>query len=231
MKNPITELTGPEFLVFYAIVIAVMAAICWWRRQSSDSAASLPLPSLPERADPYEIAYLRGGENELARVAIVRLSERGHLCVEWKNKEKYEKGSWRQTMTLGLGATYDSEKYVVQKPHDAKAEHLNPLERCVFQWFEPGRKIGEVFAGGELTEMLKSHTLQYEEKLHAEHLLTSDELKVQGRLIAFIGAAVVAVIGGSRLYVGLLRDRPVGFLIMMGLAGSALRFIFPRPTG
>ena len=62
MKNPITQLTGPEFLVFYAIVIAVTAAFCWWRRRNTDITASLPLPSLPQRVDPYEVAYLRGGK-------------------------------------------------------------------------------------------------------------------------------------------------------------------------
>ena len=81
MKNPITELTGPEFLVFYAILIVATVAFCWWRRQRCDSSVSLPPASLPDRPEPYEIAFLRGGETEVARVAIVRLMELGYLEI------------------------------------------------------------------------------------------------------------------------------------------------------
>jgi len=71
MSNPLTEMTGPHFLVLFAILISVVALVCWWRQWSRDTSAELsPLPS-PQTPDPYEIAYLRGGENELARVLIV----------------------------------------------------------------------------------------------------------------------------------------------------------------
>src|SRR5688572_64296 len=79
--NPITDLTGPQFLVFYAILIVVTVVVCRRRRRSSETTSALPLPSLPEDFDPYEIAYLRGGDNEVARAAAVRLTELGYLLL------------------------------------------------------------------------------------------------------------------------------------------------------
>src|SRR6186713_403689 len=95
MSNPLTEMTGPHFLVLFAILISVVALVCWWRQWSRDTSAELsPLPS-PQTPDPYEIAYLRGGESELARVLIVSLAERNYLKVTapgstwWKSRDQY----------------------------------------------------------------------------------------------------------------------------------------------
>ena len=81
MRNPLTEFTGQEFLVFFAILIVIVAAICWRRKRTQDSSTELPPLDVPDQIDPYDIAYLRGGENELARVLIVRLIERKYLRI------------------------------------------------------------------------------------------------------------------------------------------------------
>jgi len=74
--NPF-DLRGPEFLVFYFILSAVVivALILIRRASESESAPKLDL------ADPYLIAYLRGGDNEALRVAMVSLIDRGLLIV------------------------------------------------------------------------------------------------------------------------------------------------------
>ena len=75
--NPITDFNANQFLLFYLVLILLVAAIGWWRREMADWTADLTPPSVPADLDPYEVAYLRGGENEVARVAIVSLTERG----------------------------------------------------------------------------------------------------------------------------------------------------------
>ena len=71
---------GPGFLLFYvvfaAIVIAVYAWIIFARRET-------PPPRLNDlTADPYSIAYLRGGAPETVAVAVVNLVDRGLLRAE-----------------------------------------------------------------------------------------------------------------------------------------------------
>ena len=67
------ELTGPQFLLFYGAIIAIALGFCWWRLQAADPTASLPNLALSSEPDAFEIAYLRGGEREVIRLAIAVL--------------------------------------------------------------------------------------------------------------------------------------------------------------
>lgn len=63
--NPF-DLSGPQFLLFYTILSGfVISGLVFWRRR----AELLPAPPRVDLADPYLIAYLRGGEEEVLRVA------------------------------------------------------------------------------------------------------------------------------------------------------------------
>jgi hypothetical protein len=71
--NPF-DFTGPQFLLFYIIFAGlVITGLVFWRRRAELS------PSTPriDLSDPYLIAYLRGGEEEVARVARYASSSSG----------------------------------------------------------------------------------------------------------------------------------------------------------
>jgi uncharacterized protein (TIGR04222 family) len=73
------DLPGPQFLVFYLAFAAVVGALAYavlW--VASRGGGSLP----PLLADPFQIACLRGGPLEAARVAVVSLVDRGLLDVQ-----------------------------------------------------------------------------------------------------------------------------------------------------
>jgi uncharacterized protein (TIGR04222 family) len=72
----------------------------------------------------------------------------------------------------------------------------------------------------DLPSALSSHTLKYEQNLRAQRLLTSDELRDEARWNVSLGIALVSIIGLVRLSIGISRGRPVGFLILMGIAGA-----------
>src|SRR6266545_2898404 len=77
--NPV-DLRGPEFLLFYLILMVMTAAALVILRRAAESGAA-PKTDL---ADPYLIAYLRGGANEALRVALISLIDRGLLTVDGK---------------------------------------------------------------------------------------------------------------------------------------------------
>jgi uncharacterized protein (TIGR04222 family) len=81
--NPF-DLPGPQFLEFYLVLgIVVLAAFRWaLRRTESGEPPALPLN------DPYQIAYLRGGAAETARVAVMSLIDRGLLEVTGNQLER-----------------------------------------------------------------------------------------------------------------------------------------------
>ena len=66
--NPF-DLSGPEFLVFY-ICVALMVIIAL--KLAIDEAEGGAPRALP-LSDPYQIAWLRGGTPEAARIAVLSL--------------------------------------------------------------------------------------------------------------------------------------------------------------
>ena len=73
----IASMPGPTFLGFYAAVIAVTLLGCWIAIRSSPDDG--PPPLVPAHPDPYEAAYLRGGEPEVGRLAVIDLTDSGYL--------------------------------------------------------------------------------------------------------------------------------------------------------
>jgi len=69
--NPF-DLAGPPFLVFYVLLIAVVAAALHTAIGATEDGAAPVLPL----GDPYQIAWLRGGDKEAVRVAVLSLLDR-----------------------------------------------------------------------------------------------------------------------------------------------------------
>jgi Protein of unknown function (DUF692) len=70
LHNVVADLYGPYFLLFYAIAIGAMIVACYKSVRSVDRTRDMEPPQVPAKLDPYEIAYLRGGANEVTRVAV-----------------------------------------------------------------------------------------------------------------------------------------------------------------
>jgi len=76
VTNPL-DLPGPQFLLFYASVGAVVLYAIWMMQNGSEGGDA---PRV-DMSDPYVIAYLRGGAREAARVATISLVDRGVLVA------------------------------------------------------------------------------------------------------------------------------------------------------
>jgi uncharacterized protein (TIGR04222 family) len=81
--NPF-DLPGPQFLEFYLVLgIVVVIAFRWGLRRAEIG----DRPELPLN-DPYQIAFLRGGTAEAARIAVMSLIDRGLLEVTGNELER-----------------------------------------------------------------------------------------------------------------------------------------------
>jgi uncharacterized protein (TIGR04222 family) len=74
--NPF-DLSGPSFLIFY-IVLALIVVVA--AKLAIDAAEQDAPPALP-LSDPYQIAWLRGGTPEGARIAVLALTDRGLIAI------------------------------------------------------------------------------------------------------------------------------------------------------
>src|SRR5213080_838945 len=75
------DLRGPEFLLFYLIVSTIALVGLFTSRRWVEPSGPIKV----DLSDPYVIAYLRGGKNELLRVSTISLIHRGLLKVSGTN--------------------------------------------------------------------------------------------------------------------------------------------------
>jgi len=131
--NPF-DLSGPEFLVFYtAVALMVIIAL----KLAIDEAEGGAPRALPLN-DPYQIAWLRGGTREAARIAVLSLTDRGLLKVSGDNlvnlssaqsvvREPIERAILARCAQSGTAATAFLDDPAVERacaPYRARLERL-----------------------------------------------------------------------------------------------------------
>lgn len=114
MTNPF-DLRGPEFLVFYLILGVAVNIIFKYLMLGREKQEA---PAQWDSSDPYKIAFLRAGVNEVLRVVTVSLIDRGLLKAS-QDKIKAEKNA----------------KHVVRKP----------VEKAVVEFFSDADQPNGLF--------------------------------------------------------------------------------------
>jgi uncharacterized protein (TIGR04222 family) len=202
----IATMPGPQFLILYGCVIALTLAVCRWMWQRADSTAELPSVLVPSEPDPYEIAYLRGGERELSRVLLVNLMKRGYLYV-----------------------TNPKEQRIERTRRDLDAASLTRIERRLFDWFSKPRQVEELFK--DASPQLEADCEPYRQRLESERLLAPPDAQDAAWRVRLVGGSVMVSLGAYKLLTALAANRPnVWFLIGMGIASLVmLAMLCPVP--
>jgi uncharacterized protein (TIGR04222 family) len=215
VHNSLANMQGPAFLVLYGVVIAATLLWCWWQARAADPTTAQSPPSVPSHPDPYEIAYLRGGENEVTRVAVFTLLQRGYLQRAPAPRSRF---GIRPAERLTRTAKYPP------------AGSLAPLERQVFNWFSSPRSPLEIFQSRVPAEV-KRECAGYEQRARDERLLMPEAAVNQTRLMRVLGAIVILGLGGYKLAVALTTGHNnVVFLIIMAIVALvALRGVTRLP--
>lgn len=172
---------GPEFLTFYA---AFGAALWWllgrflyWR----EARAEIPRLDL---TDPYEIAMLRGDENEAMRVAAISLVDRGLLKANGDQLKAKDKG--------------------------AVAHVRRPIEKSLLLHFSASRTASTIFRSPSIQESCES----YRESLQNRGLVikTEDLFRRLPPFAASLSLAVG--VSGYKINLAIERERPFGILVL-----------------
>ena len=211
LHNPIADMYGPTFLLFYAGVVTATLVTCWLLVKKSDWTALMPTPAVPPSPDPYEIAYLREGESGVANAALFGLVQRGYLEV-----------------------AEEKEGAVIRRaPEHPDPRLLTQLERRLFESFAAPRKALTAYGALGLTPEIKAGCQEYESKLRREHLLVPDSARRAARLVLYGGLFVIAGLGGYKLAVALWKGYTnVWFLVGMAVASVVLLgYLCERPFG
>ena len=156
LHNPVTDIYSEYLLLFYALAIGAVILACYKSVRSADRTRHLEPPEVPARPDPYELAYLRGGEREVTRIAIISMLQRGLLQIT-------ESRDWSST-DLVIRKRVDRGR----KPEPGE---LSPIEACIMKWTgfpALGREIDEP---GGIPDLLRGMCGDYGDNLADQELL------------------------------------------------------------
>ncbi|MFP4007883.1 MAG: TIGR04222 domain-containing membrane protein [Spirulinaceae cyanobacterium] len=159
-NNPLAQMYGPYFLLVYGAVIGVVLTLC--HNALRDRTAALPVPKITDDLDPYEVAYLRGGENAIAQLIVGRLVE------------------------LGYWEIVETTRLIPGKRHP-EIELLNEIEKRAFEKLTPRRLAADV--RGEIARSLT--TEPYQQSLEQQNLLTSAAMRQSNCWIVQWGAIAI----------------------------------------
>jgi uncharacterized protein (TIGR04222 family) len=116
------DLRGPEFLLFYVCLGALVTIAAVWVRRSREQSNEAPRPL----SDYLAIAFLRGGAAEAIRVAILTLLDRGVLMLT-------------------------SADAVQLEPVGATSHIVRPTERAIIARAREAATPGQLLADREVT--------------------------------------------------------------------------------
>jgi uncharacterized protein (TIGR04222 family) len=199
LLKTIGDLPGPQFLLAYTLFALAVIVITWFiGRRLAAGTHDDPLV-IPRDPDPWEIACLRGGENEVARLGVLRLVQNG-LLQETKQAGK--------SRVIHSGAP--------------SPDGFQPtrLERAILEFHQSARAPGTMFhpfsgIGFKLRDIVRS---EMEPDLRRRGLLVSGSDRTLSALVITVAIALLVSVAAWKLGLAQARGKHnIGFLIMLTL--------------
>ncbi|HLM60281.1 MAG TPA: TIGR04222 domain-containing membrane protein [Pyrinomonadaceae bacterium] len=210
--NPLANLDGPSFLVLYSFLI--ISTIIGYRvlKNRLDQSAHFAVPPIPSNPDAFEIAYLRGGANELARAVVFSLAHKNLLTFE--SGEKI------------------SRIHVTEGQIDRR--DLSPMQLTALDWLGKTRDTNELFKKDGLANALKPFYENYQARLEMQHFFPDEEMKKQNKHLAIKAFLVFGALGAYKflaaLYNGYTNVLGIIVLTLIGLFILGAMSKMPRLT-
>jgi uncharacterized protein (TIGR04222 family) len=212
LDNPLATMYGPYFLILYGFVIFFTLIILGIIKSGVDDTDELLIPAISPQIDPYEIAYLRGGTNEVVRSVVFSLMQKGFIELK----------------------TEANKTEIRQIDNKMSTRGLNQIEQLALGWFYTPRDSGEVFKSGGLIEQLESYGQTYQARLEQQQMLTSDESLGSYKPLKWTAYLIILGLGAYKLAASIAHGYyNVIFLIIFAIVGLVIAkkvSKFPRLT-
>lgn len=185
----LTSIPGPQFLWYFAVfvVICIVAGRKWANR---DTSTDYPLPA-PGSLDSLAIAALRGGPDAVIHTVVFDLWNRGLIRMS------------------GEGPNVRLEAHPSQESPGGLIHH------AVYHAAQSMTELSGLLQSQSLRDQLEAPLSQIMQQLEALHLLKSAEDLRRSRLAFLATLGVTELVGGTKLIIGISRNKPVFFLLII----------------
>jgi uncharacterized protein (TIGR04222 family) len=179
------DLPGLQFLLLYIFLIVVAAMLARAMKRLLVSPRWSDMRHI--NLDPYEAAYLRGSARGAIDAALAMLAQKQLLKVSKTTRDITTTGP------LPAGAHWFE-----------KAVHHSLSSRS-------GRAINDIRS----SSMLMPHTERLAAQLKERGLIPADDRWRTARTLSALVMVAVLLLGVAKIFVGISRNRPVGFLVFL----------------
>lgn len=185
---PLIDWSGPEFLLFY--IVALVIAVIWTGVQKGRALERYALPDGPPPEDPYEIACLAGGQTRLVQLAVARLLDL--KLIGWNKK-------------------FGGPRLVALPDPGTSGLSVAELDLLVAIRSAGSKGMKARESGGALANAIQAA----EVRLATRGLRPTAAERASAQRGAVLPLVILGVIGLVKLLVGLARERPVLFLVLL----------------
>jgi uncharacterized protein (TIGR04222 family) len=208
--NPIADIHGPPFLLIYGAIALAIITAAYGIVRSRDKTGSREPPPVPRTFDPYELAYLRGGKNEVIRTALYALHQLGLIEVI--------PAKWLTALRLVAGAGVH------------RARELTAVEECVLRSIDSPVEASHLFQSKRLGSEVDRLCEPFRNKLESEELLRTDSVRQSALLIPFLASAVLVALSLYRILLAVNDRLPSGFLVLLTMISLILVWAVVAPV-
>jgi uncharacterized protein (TIGR04222 family) len=199
---------GPTFLLLYtALIVAAVLGTRWFNRWR-DVRHDQDLPPVPSPADPFELAWLRGGAHEAIRLAVYDLKQRGLLAAQM----------------VGAGA----RAVVASGSPEGRVAPLAPIDRLVLRACAAPQNAAQLMRGS-LPQQVEEACGHWRVRHEEAGLVIDASRKVQGWILVLAVAGGLGLLSVARIQHALAGGHPFGFLVVLTLIGLILVPALGRP--
>ncbi len=196
--NPF-DFTGPEFLAFYVALLAIAASAGALLRWFLRLPADVDALRLQPTLSAYEISYLATDEKGCARASIARLAHAGALNVD-AAKHTLSRG----TFNLPADATLTDRYLYAMIPESGD------------------RKVSDLIASANPA------TRSLPPRVEALGLTASSQSSFLARAVPTILFVFVFAAGVAKIGIGISRERPVAFLVVLVIVAAIGTVLFAK---
>jgi len=211
IHNAIADMYGPTFLLVYGAIALVVIVVAYGLVHSCDKTGLRPPPPVPGIFNPYEIAYLRGGKNEVIRTVLYVLYQYGLVEVIPRK--------WLQGPRL------------VERANGRVTKDLTELEERVLRSLHQPVEASDLFQHEPLGSDIEQLCGQFRSNLESDELVRPNDIRQAALRITLLAGGILVALSLYKILIAVNKGLPnIGFLILLTLLSLALLWIVVGST-
>ncbi len=210
MIDILIRIPGPQFLLMFAGLSFFCILAAWWWTDKTEQFQIDLLPSdlrRPSEPSMLSAALLRGKQNAVIRTVLFDLWSRNMIRIN------------------GNGAETRVESVPSMDPNIIGGA----VHKAIYTSAFVPKKISEVFSDTKLKTTIENCLNPISERLKRLHLLRNEDDCARALLSFMAAFTVIFGIGATKMALGFMRGRPVGFLVALLIISVIALFFAVKP--